>query len=93
MLGFTLFMKSSWCSFKANAESGNAASQSAFATIRLIVTFGWAIYPIGYFLGYLGGGVDSNTLNIVYNLADFVNKIAFGVAIWAAAVSGLKLKI
>jgi bacteriorhodopsin len=72
---------------KANAGSGNAASQSAFATIRLIVTFGWAIYPIGYFLGYMGGGADANTLNIVYNLADFVNKIAFGVAIWAAAVS------
>ena len=35
----------------------------------------------------MGGGVDSNTLNIVYNLADFLNKIAFGVAIWAAAVS------
>ena len=72
---------------KANAGSGNAASQAAFSTIRLIVTFGWAIYPIGYFLGYMGGGVDSNTLNIVYNLADFLNKIAFGVAIWAAAVS------
>ena len=72
---------------KANAGSGNAASQAAFSTIRLIVTFGWAIYPIGYFLGYMGGGVDANTLNIVYNLADFLNKIAFGVAIWAAAVS------
>ena len=35
----------------------------------------------------MGGGADANTLNIVYNLADFVNKIAFGVAIWAAAVS------
>ena len=69
---------------KANAGSGNAASQSAFSAIRLIVTFGWAIYPIGYFLGYMGGGVDANTLNIVYNLADFVNKIAFGVVIWAA---------
>jgi hypothetical protein len=26
-------------------------------------------------------------LNIVYNLADFVNKIAFGVIIWSAAVA------
>ena len=73
---------------KVNASSGNLASQTAFKTIRLIVTFGWAIYPIGYFLAYLGGGTnDSETLNIVYNLADLVNKAAFGLAIWVAAIS------
>ena len=72
---------------KTNANSGNAACQMAFSTCRLIVTIGWAIYPIGYFLGYLGGGADPDTLNLVYNVADFVNKIAFGLFIWAAAVS------
>ena len=72
---------------KTNANSGNAACQMAFSTCRLIVTIGWAIYPIGYFLGYLGGGADPDTLNLVYNVADFVNKIAFGLLIWAAAVS------
>ena len=72
---------------KTNANSGNAACQMAFSTCRLIVTIGWAIYPIGYFLGYLGGGADPDTLNLVYNVADFVNKIAFGSLIWAAAVS------
>ena len=30
--------------------------------------------------------VDINTLNWVYNLADFVNKILFGLIIWNAAV-------
>ena len=38
-------------------------------------------------MGYMGGGADAATLNIVYNLADFVNKIGFGVIIWAAAVA------
>ena len=71
---------------KINAGSGNAASQAAFKALRLIVTVGWAIYPIGYILGYMAGGVDDASLNVVYNLADFVNKIAFGVAIWLAAV-------
>jgi bacteriorhodopsin len=71
-----------------NEASGNAASQQAFRTIRAIVTFGWAIYPIGYYLSYLSGGDnDANTLNIVYNIADLVNKAAFGLAIWVAAVS------
>ena len=33
------------------------------------------------------GAVDAASLNLVYNLADFVNKIAFGVFIWAAAIA------
>ena len=69
----------------ANASSGNSASQSAFNTIKWIVTVGWAIYPVGYALGYFAGGVNNEALNIVYNLADLINKTAFGLAIWAAA--------
>ena len=72
---------------KISAASGSAASQKAFNALRLIVTIGWAIYPLGYLFGYMVGSVDVNTLNLVYNLADFVNKIAFGVVIWAAATS------
>ena len=71
---------------RINASAGTVASQKAFNALRIIVTFGWAIYPIGYIWGYAGGG-SAETLNIVYNLADFVNKIAFGVVIWAAATS------
>jgi bacteriorhodopsin len=71
---------------KINAENGTEASKKAFHALRLIVTVGWAIYPIGYILGYIGSG-NENTLNIIYNLADFLNKIAFGVVIWAAATS------
>ena len=69
-----------------NASKGSAASQKAFNALRLIVTIGWAIYPIGYVVGYTGGG-SAEGLNIIYNLADFINKIAFGVVIWAAATS------
>jgi len=60
--------------------------QSSFNTMRIIVTAGWCIYPLGYFLGYLLGAVRDDDLNLVYNLADFVNKIAFCLAIWASAV-------
>ena len=73
---------------KANAGSGNAAGQAAFNALRWIVTVGWAIYPLGYVLGYFTpGGVDAQSLNLIYNLADFINKIAFGMAIYVAAVS------
>ena len=72
---------------KAAAKSGNKALVTAFGAMRMIVTVGWAIYPLGYVFGYLTGGVDADTLNVVYNLADFINKIAFGLVIWAAAMS------
>ena len=65
----------------ANASSGNSASQSAFNTIKWIVTVGWAIYPVGYALGYFAGGVNNEALNIVYNLADLINKTAFGLSL------------
>jgi bacteriorhodopsin len=71
---------------KLSENSKNAGGQFAFNTLRLIVTVGWAIYPIGYAIGYFSeGGVDANSLNIIYNLADLINKTAFGLAIWAAA--------
>ena len=77
---------------KAAAKSGNKSLVTAFSAMRMIVTVGWAIYPLGYVFGYLTGGVDANSLNVVYNLADFINKIAFGLVIWAAAMSSAGAK-
>ena len=76
-----------------NGEAGGTASgcsaavASSFSTMRLIVLVGWSIYPLGYVLGYMTGTVDPASLNGIYNIADFVNKIAFGLMIWAAATS------
>ena len=75
---------------KISATSAPPAVQSAFNTMRLIVTLGWSIYPIGYFVGYLigkGPEESANALNIIYNFPDVLNKIAFGVIIWAVAVN------
>ena len=75
---------------KVAAQEAPASVKSAFSTMRLIVTIGWAIYPLGYFMGYFTGAgpqESANMLNILYNLADVVNKIAFGVIIWNVAVT------
>ncbi len=75
---------------KISANQAPANVQSAFNLMRWIVTIGWAIYPIGYFFGYLTGADPADSmkaLNIVYNLADVLNKIAFGVIIWSVAVT------
>jgi hypothetical protein len=69
----------------AAGSSVNRHVQASFSTMRLIVTAGWSIYPLGYFFGYLLGSVNDDALNLVYNLADFVNKIAFCLAIWSCA--------
>jgi len=38
----------------------------------MIVTVGWAIYPLGYIFGYLTGGVDANSLNVIYNAIRYI---------------------
>ena len=70
-----------------NAGLANANVQKAYKTMTLLVTVGWSIYPLGYFFGYFMGTQDPVMLNVIYNVADFWNTIAFGVVIWAAAVA------
>ena len=70
---------------KVAASQATPAVQKSYGLMKWTVSIGWSIYPIGYFLGYLAGGADASTLNIVYNLADVLNKIAFGLFIWYAA--------
>lgn len=74
---------------KKGADTTSEGTQFAFKAMALILTFGWAIYPIGYFLGT---GEDANTdaLNILYNIADVVNKTAFGLMVWYAATMDTK---
>merc|ERR1712113_419560 len=68
----------------ANQEMSKYVKES-YKTMRLIVSAGWSVYPLGYLFGYLLGGVDDASLNLVYNVADFVNKIAFVLACWSCA--------
>jgi bacteriorhodopsin len=70
---------------KVAASQASPAVQKSYKSMRMIVTIGWAIYPIGYVLGYMTQTASMEALNIVYNLADVVNKIAFGLLIWYAA--------
>ena len=72
---YIIFELFSGAAGKAMKKSGNKAMKTAFSAMRLIVTVGWAIYPLGYLFGYLLGGVDANALNIIYNFADFLSLI------------------
>ena len=86
MIGWAVIIWEIFGGEASKAAEANASVKSAFNALRIIVLVGWAIYPLGYVFGYMMGSVDAGTLNIVYNLADFVNKILFGLIIWNVAV-------
>ena len=71
---------------EVSAKSASLGVHRGYFWLRLIVTVGWAVYPLCYFISGFAGGVAENKLNIVYNLADLVNQIAFGLTILTAAM-------
>lgn len=60
--------------------------QRGYFWLRLIVTVGWAIYPLGNFITSFSGYVDNGALSVTYNLADVPNVMAFGLTVLVAAL-------
>jgi len=86
MLGWGLILQEIFTGEAGGTASGcSEAVATSFKNMRMIVTAGWSIYPLGYLFGYLLGAVDEVFLNVLYNVADFVNKIAFVLACWSCA--------
>merc|ERR1711862_648580 len=82
---FILFEIFAGESAQASGQASEAVKQS-FNNMRIIVSLGWAIYPAGYFLGQINDSAGATeALNVTYNIADFVNKIAFVLACWSCA--------
>merc|ERR1712151_919130 len=82
---FILFEIFAGESANASGATSEAVKQS-FNNMRIIVSLGWAIYPAGYFLGQINDSAAAEkALNVTYNIADFVNKIAFVLACWSCA--------
>merc|ERR1712019_219070 len=86
MLGWFFILYEIFAGEAGGTAAGCSESVAAsFKNMRMIVTAGWSIYPLGYLFGYLLGAVDEVFLNVLYNIADFVNKIAFVLACWSSA--------
>jgi len=75
---------------KENVSGASEGTQFAFKAMAIILTVGWAIYPIGFIMGEGGDAGDVENLNILYNIADVVNKTAFGMMVWYAATMDTK---
>ena len=72
------------------ASNAGPAVMKANNTLAWFVLVGWAIYPIGYIAGTEGGlfgfkVLQGVSLDIVYNIGDAINKIGFGLVIYALA--------
>lgn len=80
------------------AKKAGGAVLKANKALTWFVFVGWAIYPLGYILGTKGGlfgidfGVDPGFMDIIYNLGDAVNKIGFGLVIYALVISDMESK-
>ena len=56
--------------------------------LRTFILVGWIIYPVGYLVGtdMVDAGSDGKEIMaILYNIADMINKIGFGVVAWMGA--------
>lgn len=69
-----------------------AAGGEVLASHKILCWFvlvGWAIYPLGYMLGTDGwytSILGSGSVDVVYNIADAVNKIGFGLVVYTLAI-------
>jgi bacteriorhodopsin len=70
-----------------NALSASDPVRFGFFWLRLIVTIGWALYPLSYLIVRLGDGADVAKISVIYNLADLINQIAFVLAVLATAIN------
>jgi bacteriorhodopsin len=68
------------------ANHASRPVQRGYFWLRLILTIGWAVYPLCYFIASFAGGVEARDFIVTYNLADFVNVIAFGLIVLAVGV-------
>ena len=81
------------------ATAASPAVAKANKTLGWFVLVGWAIYPLGYIVGTPGGlfgmsaeslGIGGLNMDIIYNIGDAVNKIGFGLVIYALSRSASK---
>jgi bacteriorhodopsin len=75
---------------KLTKSSNSASLGNAMFLLKIFITLGWSIYPIGYMVlpgNLLSGMFEVSSIDLFYNLADAINKIGFGLVIYSVAVA------
>jgi bacteriorhodopsin len=78
-----------WTSGKG-VDNSKIAPELMWSTnaLRWFICVGWVIYPIGYLFNPEAGvssAVSAEVMAVLYNIADMINKIGFGVVAWMGA--------
>ena len=78
-----------WSSGKG-VDNSKIAPELMWSTnaLRWFICVGWVIYPIGYLFNPTAGvsdAVSAEVMAVLYNIADMINKIGFGVVAWMGA--------
>merc|ERR1712070_893790 len=93
LCGWAFILYEIFAGESAEACPKDAHVKEAFGLMKLIVSVGWSIYPAGYFFGTISSVASAEALNVIYNIADFVNKIAFVLCCWSCAKSASEEKV
>jgi bacteriorhodopsin len=75
----------------AKTAGGNVLA--AHKILCWFVLVGWSIYPLGYMMGTTGwynSFIPAGNIDVVYNIADAINKIGFGLVIFSLATNSQK---
>ena len=75
---------------KLTKSSNSPALANAMFLMKIFITLGWSIYPIGYMVlpgNLLSGMFEVSSIDLFYNLADAINKIGFGLVVYSVAVA------
>lgn len=66
-----------YLSLGAAIEAAPRPLARALQAMRQFILVGWAVYPIGFLMAFSGYG---EVREIIYNIADVLNKVGFGLA-------------
>lgn len=62
------------------AEDKPAPIRKALLQMRLFILIGWSIYPVGYAVTLFAPGIEVQLVReLIYNFADLINKVGFGL--------------
>jgi bacteriorhodopsin len=59
-------------------QSAPPSIAASLSTMRLFVAIGWIIYPVGFLMA-LSGSNGESWREVLYNIADVINKVFFGL--------------
>lgn len=95
-LGYIYILYAAWFGEVAQLakKSDNPKVIQGVKILAWFVLVGWAIYPIGYMCmpgGWLNTafGWGPSSVDLFYNIADAINKIGFGLTVYAVAASDI----